>query len=212
MKSHYAPEHVLKICLGGRPARRDAKFLARHFKTFSLIAPEKIAKRFTSQKKFAATRTPRNFRSTFAWLHELDHDGGDVIFAVEPEINRFFCRCFGSTDPRRRRKTQQGKQMSDTTADLVRLSKRMSELGLCSPTEADEWIAKGWVKVDGEVVSELGSKVRPDQKIKIDRGQGSAERTRDHYSQQASWLCLRTSRGRSRTGTRFDYAEKPLDR
>ena len=35
--------------------------------------------------------------------------------------------------------------------------------------EADEWIAKGWVKVDGEVVSELGSKVRPDQKIKIDR-------------------------------------------
>lgn len=59
--------------------------------------------------------------------------------------------------------------MSDTTADLVRLSKRMSELGLCSRREADEWIAKGWVKVDGEVVSELGSKVRPDQKIKIDR-------------------------------------------
>ena len=39
--------------------------------------------------------------------------------------------------------------MSDTTADLVRLSKRMSELGLCSRREADEWIAKGWVKVDG---------------------------------------------------------------
>ena len=33
--------------------------------------------------------------------------------------------------------------MSDTTADLVRLSKRMSELGLCSRREADEWIAKG---------------------------------------------------------------------
>ena len=59
--------------------------------------------------------------------------------------------------------------MSDTPADLVRLSKRMSELGLCSRREADEWISKGWVKVDGQVVRELGSKVRPDQKITIDR-------------------------------------------
>lgn len=56
-----------------------------------------------------------------------------------------------------------------TASDLVRLSKRMSELGLSSRREADEWIAKGWVKVDGQIVSELGSKVRPDQKIEIDR-------------------------------------------
>ena len=40
----------------------------------------------------------------------------------------------------------------------VRLSKRMSELGLSSRREADEWIAKGWVRVDGKVISELGSK------------------------------------------------------
>lgn len=59
--------------------------------------------------------------------------------------------------------------MSDTSSDLVRLSKRMSELGLCSRREADEWIVKGWVKVDGQVVNELGSKVLPDQKITIDR-------------------------------------------
>ena len=40
----------------------------------------------------------------------------------------------------------------------------MSELGLCSRREADEWIARGWVRVDGQVVSELGSKVTPSQK------------------------------------------------
>jgi 23S rRNA pseudouridine2604 synthase len=45
--------------------------------------------------------------------------------------------------------------------ELLRLSKRMSELGLCSRREADEWIARGWVRVDGKVVSELGSKVTP---------------------------------------------------
>ena len=31
-----------------------------------------------------------------------------------------------------------------------RLNKRMAELGLCSRREADEWIAKGWVKVNGQ--------------------------------------------------------------
>jgi 23S rRNA pseudouridine2604 synthase len=51
----------------------------------------------------------------------------------------------------------------------VRLSKRMSELGLSSRREADEWIAKGWVRVDGQVVSELGSKVLPHQKITVER-------------------------------------------
>jgi 23S rRNA pseudouridine2604 synthase len=50
----------------------------------------------------------------------------------------------------------------------LRLSKRMSELGLASRREADEWIARGWVRVDGRVVAELGSRVLPDQRITID--------------------------------------------
>ncbi len=50
----------------------------------------------------------------------------------------------------------------------MRLSKRMSELGLASRREADEWIAKGWVRVDGKVVSLLGSRVRPGQLITVD--------------------------------------------
>jgi 23S rRNA pseudouridine2604 synthase len=50
----------------------------------------------------------------------------------------------------------------------VRLSKRMSELGLASRREADEWIARGWVRVDGQVVSELGSRVLPGQHVTID--------------------------------------------
>lgn len=51
----------------------------------------------------------------------------------------------------------------------LRLSKRMSELGLCSRREADEWIERGWVRVDGVVVSELGSKVLPTQRITVER-------------------------------------------
>lgn len=50
----------------------------------------------------------------------------------------------------------------------MRLSKRMSELGIASRREADEWIPKGWVRVDGKVVTELGSRVMPGQLISIE--------------------------------------------
>jgi 23S rRNA pseudouridine2604 synthase len=44
----------------------------------------------------------------------------------------------------------------------------MSELGIASRREADEWIAKGWVRVDGTVVAELGARVLPGQHITVD--------------------------------------------
>ena len=53
--------------------------------------------------------------------------------------------------------------------EKIRLSKLMSEQGLCSRREADDYIAKGWVKVDGEIVSELGSKILPTQKITLEK-------------------------------------------
>ena len=50
----------------------------------------------------------------------------------------------------------------------VRLSKLMSERGLASRREADEWIEHGWVRVNGEVVAELGTRVDPGVEITID--------------------------------------------
>jgi 23S rRNA pseudouridine2604 synthase len=61
------------------------------------------------------------------------------------------------------------------TAGTMRLSKRMSELGLCSRREADEWIANGWVRVDGERIDTLGARVRPDQQIDITRDAHAAQ-------------------------------------
>lgn len=55
------------------------------------------------------------------------------------------------------------------SAELVRLSKLMAERGLCSRREADELIAKGWVKVDGVVISQLGTKVLPTVTIELER-------------------------------------------
>jgi 23S rRNA pseudouridine2604 synthase len=66
--------------------------------------------------------------------------------------------------------------------ELPRLSKRMSELGLCSRREADEWIENGWVKVGGVVTSTLGTRVSPDARIEIDAA------ARRHQSEQVTIL------------------------
>lgn len=58
--------------------------------------------------------------------------------------------------------------MQEESGGLVRLSKRMSELGLSSRREADAWIKAGLVTVDGRIAV-LGEKVRPDARIEINR-------------------------------------------
>ena len=50
-------------------------------------------------------------------------------------------------------------------AGWPRLSKRMAELGLCSRREADDWIVNGWVKVNGEIIDTLGTRIAPDAEI-----------------------------------------------
>ena len=50
---------------------------------------------------------------------------------------------------------------------MERLSKIMASRGLCSRREADRYIERGWVRVDGKVVSELGSRVAPDAVIEL---------------------------------------------
>ena len=54
-----------------------------------------------------------------------------------------------------------------------RLNKQMAELGLCSRREADEWIARGWVRVNGQPAV-MGQQVSAEDRITVDaaaRGQ-----------------------------------------
>lgn len=45
----------------------------------------------------------------------------------------------------------------------------MSLQGLCSRREADSYIERGWVFVDGERITELGTRIYPAQQIKLDK-------------------------------------------
>ncbi len=51
--------------------------------------------------------------------------------------------------------------------ESIRLSKLMSERGLCSRREADRFIEKGLVEVNGEVINELGTKVTRRDSVRL---------------------------------------------
>ena len=50
----------------------------------------------------------------------------------------------------------------------IRLNKYMANAGLCSRREADEYITSGKVKVNGEVVTELGTKISRNDVVEYD--------------------------------------------
>lgn len=60
----------------------------------------------------------------------------------------------------------------------VRISKLLAQQGLCSRREADEYIQRGWVYVDGAQITELGSKALPSQKLTLNRAAQSTQQAR----------------------------------
>lgn len=113
---------------------------------------------------------------------------------------------------------------NDTSADEpIRLNKRMADLGLCSRREADAWIERGWVRVDG-VVAVMGTKVRADARITVDRAAAQEQRQRvtillhkpigyvsgqaeDGYASAASLISPRTHWHEDGSGQHFAPAQ-----
>lgn len=88
LKSHYAPKHKMEmVSVEDLPGK--TQFLARQFKSFGLIAPEKIARRFkpVSEKTFAYSSVPELSAHLYQWMHDLDKEDIDRIFVVPPEYS-----------------------------------------------------------------------------------------------------------------------------
>jgi 23S rRNA pseudouridine2605 synthase len=63
--------------------------------------------------------------------------------------------------------------------DLIRLNKYLANAGVCSRREADKLIQSGVVKVNGKVVTELGTKISPEDKVQY--GGETLKRERHRY-------------------------------
>lgn len=63
---------------------------------------------------------------------------------------------------------KKAKSKPKSDSDEIRLNKYIANSGVCSRREADLYIASGNVKVNGEVIMELGYKVKPTDKVFFD--------------------------------------------
>jgi len=62
----------------------------------------------------------------------------------------------------------EGAAAAPSASGTSRLNKRMAELRMCSRREADAWIEKGWVKVNGQVAT-MGQQVTLADRITVDK-------------------------------------------
>jgi len=60
------------------------------------------------------------------------------------------------------------KSANHAKSDEIRLNRYIANSGICSRREADDLITQGLVKVNGDVVKELGTKIRPSDNVKVE--------------------------------------------
>ena len=63
---------------------------------------------------------------------------------------------------------EESEEVKPKKTNEVRLNKYISNAGVCSRREADKLIAEGLVKINGNVVTEMGYKVQPNDRVEYD--------------------------------------------
>jgi 23S rRNA pseudouridine2605 synthase len=73
-------------------------------------------------------------------------------------------------------KVKKGDPLPSFNDDAIRLNKYLSNAGVSSRREADLLIKTGLVSVNGEIITEMGYKIKPGDEVKYDGGSIKAER------------------------------------
>lgn len=75
-------------------------------------------------------------------------------------------------------KLKKGDPLPTFNDDAIRLNKYLSNAGICSRRDADVLISTGVVSVNGEIILEMGYKVKPGDVVKYDGGTLKSEKKR----------------------------------
>lgn len=78
--------------------------------------------------------------------------------------------------PRSRKVAKNLDRERETDPNSIRLNRYIANAGVCSRREADELIAKGDVQVNGNVVTEMGYRVKPNDVVKYGNNVLNAEK------------------------------------
>lgn len=118
-------------------------------------APKKPAKKF----KPAKPAKSQGSHKTSKLISERFREAGDDVPGKKGT------RKTQPEKPRQKRSRKTSDYMVD--GGLIRLNKYIAHAGVCSRREADTLIETGAVKVNDEVVTELGTKVKPTDKVQV---------------------------------------------
>jgi 23S rRNA pseudouridine2605 synthase len=114
-----------------------------------------VIKKAGASKKTNTTAT-RNYKST---------DKPTKILKRTSQSGKYFDHSAKTIEIKQPKNISSAKKAGNP--DLIRLNKYISNSGICSRREADEYIKTGLVKVNDEVVTELGTKIKPTDSIKF---------------------------------------------
>jgi len=94
-------------------------------------------------------------------INDTESDHSPIDQSLNPDSS-FDKKHTGKTVKKQQEETSLKKEIApvDQEADVIRLNKYLSKAGLCSRREADALIAAGDVSVNGEIIKELGVKVK----------------------------------------------------
>lgn len=77
-----------------------------------------------------------------------------------------------------KQRVKKGDPLPTFNVDAIRLNKYLSNAGVCSRREADVLIQTGVVSVNGEIITELGYKIKPEDVVQYDGETINAEKKR----------------------------------
>lgn len=126
-------------------------------------------------------RSYREYRRGHSYNDYNDFDSDDDDYSEYTDSRQNFGRRTGSRkydSPRRQRYQDDDRRQNKSDDESTRLNKYIANAGICSRREADVLIASGAVSVNGEVVTQLGYKVKPGDEVHYGGQRLSSERKR----------------------------------
>lgn len=90
-------------------------------------------------------------------------------------------------------------KQASSDSDLIRLNKYIANAGICSRREADQHIAMGLVTVNGNIVTEMGYKVKLDDEVRYDGARVSPEKKTYVLLNKPKGFATTTSTDKGRT-------------
>lgn len=112
--------------------------------------------------------TPRNSNNSKEYnVRFLDKDTKFKSRKYKSDNEKSFSQKSRQSNKLRGNKISQQKEKDLLSNEPIRLNKVLAEAGVASRRKADELIAQGAVKVNGQVVTTLGYKVQPDDFITV---------------------------------------------